>query len=246
MAIFKVRDGNNMPLQAPLIPDPFVPYRCPRNATVSVVCRTDKSVLERYLAPTPFAPQGDLYAVYVSDFSNCDKVPYMDGGIILPVTFEGRAGGTYLFEYEDDDRAIAAGRDLWGYPKKYGAFTMQRDGDIVSATITRHGTEILAISCDLGQPRDVPDLAITPHFNIHTQPAPDGTILSRRVIERDTSPDFKLISKDSGAATAKLAGLPQDPLDEFTPAEVLGGTYVVGDFLASETHGWGRTIADLV
>ena len=30
------------------------------------------------------------------------------------------------------------------------------------------------------------------------------------------------------------------------PIEVLGASYVVGDFFATEKNGWGRTIAQLV
>jgi acetoacetate decarboxylase len=246
MSGFKVQDGNNMPIQAPLSPDPFVPYVCPENSTLSVICRAPEGILEKYLAPTPFTPLADLFIIYVADFTNCDKIPFMDGGIIVPVAFEGGTGGNFLFEYEDNDSAIAAGRDLWGYPKKFGAFQTSVGGDEVSATITRHGTELINIACDLSQPVDLPDVVTMPHLNIHVQPGPDGKVLSKRVIARDTSPDFKQTSHRTGAATARLGSLPQDPLGELGPMEVLGGSYTVGDYLASETHGWGRTIATLV
>ena len=118
MKRFSVQRGNNMPVQSPLIPDPFVPYHCPGNRTVFALCRGDRRVFDRYLKHTPFKSAGDLYIVQVSDFSNCDKVAFMDAAIVLPITFRGRPGGYYFFEYENDDRAIAAGRDLWGYPKK--------------------------------------------------------------------------------------------------------------------------------
>lgn len=245
MTGYVVQNGNNMPMQAPLIPDPFVPYRCPDNATLSIVCRTDRAVLERYLAPTAFAPAGDLYLVYVSDFSNCDKVPFMDGGIMVPVTYDGRDGATYLFEYEDNDAAIAAGRDLWGYPKKHGELSLTREGNGVAGSIIRRGTEILNITCDLANPVDLPAVTTAPHFNTHIQPGPDGRVLSRRIIERDTSPDFQLKSTETGRATVELAGLPADPLHELRPREIIGGIYTVGDFFATEENGWGRTIAEL-
>ena len=112
MTDYKVQSGNNMPMQAPLIPDPFVPYRCPDNATLSVFCRTDRAVLDDFLAPTPFEAAGDIIVAYAADFTRCDKIPFMDGGIIVPVIYEGTPGGYFLFEYEDNDAAIAAGRDL--------------------------------------------------------------------------------------------------------------------------------------
>lgn len=245
MSDYIVPNGNNMPMQGPLIPDPFVPYQCPDNATLAVICRTDKAVLEKYLAPTAFEPISDLYLVYASDFSRCDKAEFMDAGIMVPVLFKGRAGANYLFEYEDNDAAIAAGRDLWGYPKKYAEISLQRDGDVVIGAVTRRGTEILKITCDLSSAVDLPEVVTAPHFNTHIQPGPDGKVLSRRVIERDTSPDFQLKLKATGTATVKLKGRPSDPLHELTPSEILGGVYTVGDFFATEANGWGKTVAEL-
>jgi acetoacetate decarboxylase len=240
-----IKNGNNMPVQAPLIPDPFVPYNCPDNVTLSVLCRADPDLLKRYLAPTPYTPLDDRFVVYASDFSNCDKAKFMDAGIIVPVIFEGRQGATYLFEYEDNDAAIAAGRDLWGYPKKYGDITLETDGDTATARVTRHGTDILTIRADFSEeaPLDMPKLA--PHFNMHVQPGPDGKVLSRRIIERDTSPDFQLKSSRTGRATVSLASIANDPLGEFAPIEILGAQLIRGDFFATEENGWGRTIAQL-
>lgn len=244
MTDYVVQNGNNMPMQGPLIPDPFVPYQCPGNATLSIICRTDRAVLDKYLAPTAFTPSSDLYLVYVSDFSNCDKAAFMDGGIIVPVLYDGREGANYLFEYEDNDAAIAAGRDLWGYPKKYAEISLVRDGDTVTGRIHRRSTDILNIACDLSDPVELPAVTTAPHFNTHIQPGPDGKVLRRRIIERDTSPDFQLKSSQTGRATVALAGLPSDPLHELRPREILGGLYTVGDFFATEENGWGKTIAE--
>ncbi|AYC32998.1 hypothetical protein D3880_11760 [Pseudomonas cavernae] len=239
-----VRNGNNMPLQAPLIPDPFVPYNCPGNRTLNVYCRTDRAVIDRFLQPTPFHSVGDTILVYISDFTNCAKLPFMDAGIVIPVAYEGRAGGYFLFEYEDEDAAIAAGRDLWGYPKKFGEVELIEEDGRIHGCVLRKGVRIMEISCDLQESATPVQLATTPHLNIHVQPGPDGKILSRRIIERDTSPDFQLTHSVSGHASATLSSLPSDPLAELGPMEVLGGTYIVGDFYATETNGWGRTIGE--
>lgn len=245
MREFKLHNGNNMPLQAPLIPDPFVPYECPGNRSLNAVCRGEPAVLAAYLENTPFKPAGDRFLVYVSDFTNCEKAPFMDAGIVIPVEFEGRAGGYFLFEYEDNDAAIAAGRDLWGYPKKYGEIELVEDGSTVKASVVRKGVPLIAIECRLDG-STVPALKTTPHLNIHIQPAPDGGVLNKRVISRDTSPDFRLTSTKTGPASVTLGSLPTDPLAPLQPIEVLGASYVVGDFFATEKNGWGRTIAQLV
>ncbi len=245
-AAFVVRQGNNMPVHAPLIPDPFVPYHCPGNANLFVICRTDPARLAKYLAPTPFEAIDDRYVIYVSDFSNCDKAVYMDTGIIVLVRFGERTGGYYLFVYEDNEVAISAGRDLWGYAKKYAEPTMTVEGGRVSSRTVRHGEAIIELDCDLSKPvADLPRLVTTPHLNIHVQPGPDGRVLNKRVIERDTSPDFELTSEQMGEGRVTLRGIATDPLHEIQPREVLGARYVIGDFHATEKNGWGRTIAEL-
>ena len=242
MPDFKLQNGNNMPLQAPLIPDPFVPYECPGNRSLNAICRCDPAVLAAYLVDTPFTPMGDRFLAYVSDFTNCDKVQFMDAGIIIPVKFEDHTGGYFLFEYEDDDAAIAAGRDLWGYPKKHAEVTLAENGATVRGSVVRKGVPLISIECELDG-TEIPALKTTPHLNIHIQPAPDGGVLSKRIISRDTSPDFRTTSMRTGSATVRLGSLPTDPLGPLQPVEVLGASYVIGDFFATETNGWGRTIA---
>lgn len=244
MPDLKLHNANNMPLHAPLIPDPFVPYRCPGNRSLNVVCRGDRAVLAAYLENTPFKPVGDRFLVYVSDFTNCDKVPFMDAGIVIPVEFEGGTGGYFVFEYEDNDAAIAAGRDLWGYPKKYAEITLVEAGDVCTASVVRKGVPLIAIGWK-ADGTDVPALKTTPHLNIHVQPGPDGRVLGKRVISRDTSPDFRPGSTRTGPATVTLGSLPTDHLTPLQPIEVLGGSYVIGDFFATEKNGWGRTVAQL-
>ena len=189
-----IKPGNNMPVQASLVPHPFMPYHCPGNRSVYAVCRGDEGALRSLLEPTPFDYVEDRFVVSVTDFSNCDKVPFFDAAIVMPVRFGDLTGGHYVFEYEDDDRAIAAGRELWGYPKKQASISLDRKGDLVCGSASRHGTTILEIELPLEfavKALEKPD--ILPHLNLRTIPAPDGpgTTL-RQVIARDTTPDFVL------------------------------------------------------
>jgi acetoacetate decarboxylase len=241
----RVQSGNNMPIQAPLIPNPFVPYNCPYNADLMIVCRTDRAILDKYLAPTPFEAIDDRYVVYASDSTRCDKTPFMDMGIIVPVRWGDRTGGYFLCEHEDNDSAIAAGRDPWGYPQKYAETAFEESDRAVRCRTTHKGETIMDLCCDLTKPVKSEPVVMTPHLNIHVQPVPDGRILNKRIIERDTSPDFELESERKVAATVTLRGLPSDPLHELQPREVLGASFVIGHFHATEENGWSRTVAEL-
>jgi acetoacetate decarboxylase len=248
MEKFTVKCGNNMPIQSPLIPDPLVPYECKNNRTLFAVCKGGKNQIDRYLVPTPFESVSELFVVSISDFTNCKKLPFMDCGIIFPVKYKNIIGGYYMFEYENDDSAIAAGRELWGYPKKFASISLSENEKIITGTVIRKGVKIVEVRCDFSKTvDDVPKLKITPHLNIHSIPNADGPgTFSKRIISRDTSPDFKLISEKYGMSEVQLNGIPTDPLNELEPQEVLGGGLMVGDYLASEKNGWGNVIDILI
>ncbi len=247
MSLFKVKKANNMPIQSPLIPDPFVPYSCNENKTLLVYCQTSEEVVKRYLEPTPFEYVSNNFAVSISDFSNCDRVSFMDCAIVFQVKYKNILGGYYMFEYENNDSAIAAGRELWGYPKKYADISLVREGNKVIGEATRDNLDIIRIECDLSKESpDLQELNLVPHLNIHTIPKPDGKgVFSKRVIARDTTPDFILYEEMTGEATIKLKRA-SDPLDEFNPVKILGGKYMIGDFYATEENGWGKTVDTLV
>lgn len=238
-------NGNNVPLHSPLFSDPFVPYRCPANATLSVYCRGARDRLAAHLVHTPFELASDNFLIYVSDFTNCDKLSFMDAGIMLAVSYKGRAGGYVLYEYENDDAAMAAGRELWGYPKKFADIELQVTDSKVSGSVTRKGTRIVEIEAALDTPASAPALKLSPHFNVKVTPGPDGSVESRSIIERDTSSDFVTTSLKTGAGRASLNGTPVDPFGLIGDFETIAASFLIGDFLASEQNGWGKVVERL-
>jgi len=242
-----VAAANNMPIQAPLVPHPFVPYEAKDQRILYAVCRGDEAAIRALLAPTPFDYVEDRFVVSVVDFTTCVKCSFYDVAIVVPVRFGAMTGGHYVFEYEDNDAAIAAGRELWGYPKKYARIGMEEEGGRVAGWAERHGTRIVevCVTPDEGAPMP-PALDILPHLNVKAVPAADGPGCAlRQVIARDTSPDLVMKARTAGRAEVKIAPVPGCPLDLFTPLEVLGGVYATADFYATEQNGWGRVVATL-
>ena len=124
-----------------------------------------------------------------------------------------------MYEWEDNDAAIATGR-YWGYPKKYACMTLEKDGDIIRGTTTRKGVKLIDIEHDLSNSvKDVPVLHTTfPHLNLLTIPNPDGPgIFSQRVTARDNSSTCKTLSNLHGEAKVTLNCSPNDPIGDFMP-----------------------------
>ncbi|MBC2885446.1 acetoacetate decarboxylase family protein [Ochrobactrum sp. CM-21-5] len=243
-----MKSGNNMPVQAPLVPDPILPYSCKNSRTVYAICEVKEETLRRHLSPTPFEYVNNLCMIYVNDFSESSELPYMDAGIIFTVKYKDTFGGYYMYEWEDDDAAIETGR-YWGYPKKFGQMTLERSENIIRGTATRRGVKLIDIELDCADPiTDVPQLhTIYPHLNLLTIPNPDGPgIFSQRVTARDNSSTCKTLSNIQASVKVTVNSSPTDPIGDFAPLKVLGGGYSVTDFLASTENGWAKVIDTII
>ena len=239
-------DGNNVPVQRPLIPSPFVPYKCKNCRHVNVFARAEPELIKKYLEPTPFEYVDNTILLYISDFKNTDHTDgcthgFWDAGLVVPGKYKDTVGGVFLFEYEDVDWSIAAGRELWGYPKKYADISMQESLDKVVCSAVKDGIEIIHLELDLVNEckTEKPATKFAPHLLLHTFPNDIGPgILYQRVIGRDTNPDFVTKSLQTCNASMVLRNCGVDPLDEFASAEVICGTFQKGDYYATEENGW--------
>ncbi|OZU87636.1 hypothetical protein CIL03_16235 [Virgibacillus indicus] len=237
----------NIPVHAPLFPDPFVPYTCKDNVSLFAVTEVNEEEVKRILFYTPFDYVDNKMVVSVTDFSNTDKVSYMDSAMVVPVKYGDRYGGYYIYEYENKDAAIAAGRDLWGYPKKYAEINLEEENGVYSGAAKKNGETIISLKANVDDKvSSVGEPITTPHFNIRTIPKPTGGIQFQEIIERDTSPDFVLHEKFyTSMVDVEINATETEPLNLLKPIKVLGGGVVKGDFYATEENGWGKVLGTI-
>jgi acetoacetate decarboxylase len=60
---------------------------------------------------------------------------YCESGQVIPVTLDGVAGGYVHSMYLNDHPPIAAGRELWGFPKKLGDPELRVHKDTLIGTL---------------------------------------------------------------------------------------------------------------
>lgn len=233
----------NVPIHAPLFPDPFVPYTCKEYMSIFAIGEANESEIKRILSYTPFDYVSNEIVLSITDFSNTDKVSYMDSAIVVQVKYGNKYGGYYIYEYENNDAAIAAGRDLWGYPKKYADISLKENNHEIIGVAKKGQETILEITINKQETKTKMEEPITtPHLNIRTIPRPDGGIDKQEVIERDTSPDFELHEKSWNAVHVKMNTTQTEPLHLLEPLNIKGGGFVKGDFYATEENGWGKIL----
>ncbi len=247
--MFKIRNANNIPIQFPLYADPKVPYECPGNRTLTVVCRTSPDVIKRYLEPTPFEYVDNHYHIYVGDFTGAETGAYWDAAVVIPVKYKDIVGGHFLVEFEDKDYSIAAGRELWGYPKKYGKCRMDETTDKVVAVCEKDGVEIIRLEMDKTKKLSAPlkKLKLHPHIQMQVIGKAEGPgVALSRILTRDSSADYVEESNVEHPCTVTLRSVDRNPVADFTPEEVLGGRFVKGNHRVSDAHGWATVVDTLI
>jgi acetoacetate decarboxylase len=161
-------------------------------------------------------------------------------GLVVPVeTAGGATGGHFAFMLVDNDLALAAGREIWGYPKKLAEVRMRRTAeDEITAQATHHpfrgwdGAGVLRVRAQLDGSADGLWDGVGSF---------EPRILSRRVRSAEGRPQgwvtlavgttsVRVRERASGSATLEFGGASVERLDELGPVDVLGALYTRCDF----------------
>jgi acetoacetate decarboxylase len=235
------RNAFAMPLTSPAFPPG--PYRFVDREFLIVTYRTDPDAL-RAVVPEPLQvgePIVKYEFIRMPDSTGFGD--YTESGQVIPVTFEGQAGGYVHAMYLNDEAPIAGGRELWGFPKKLAApsLTVERDtllgtldyGPVRVATATmgyKHRTlDAAAVKAALGAPNFL--LKIIPHV--------DG---SPRICElvRYYLEDITVMGAWTGPAALELFEHALAPVARLPVLEVISGNHILTDM----TLGLGSVVHD--
>ena len=231
-------------------------YRCPGMRSLSVFCRGRREQLEALLEPTPFELRDDRFLVSVADFSNVvnsrgsSDHPYYDAALVLPVRYGDVAGGSYYFEWENDNWQVISGRELWGYPKHFAAIEMI-DGEFGVQSRVSLGDQV-HLTADLIFDGDTTneawsDTAFYPHLQVRAVPQINGPGFdSLDIITRNTSLDYELLERRRGRANVTLGESLRVGGERLEIVEVLGGEYSVGNFASTGANGTPTIVASLI
>jgi len=122
-----------MPLHNPAFPPG--PYRFVNREYLIISYRTDPDAL-RPLIPAPLQlaePVVKFEFIRMPDSTGFGD--YTESGQVIPVTFNGEHGGFVLSMFLNDHPPIAAGRELWGFPKKLGQPDLRVHTDTLMGTL---------------------------------------------------------------------------------------------------------------
>ncbi|WP_376089381.1 acetoacetate decarboxylase [Roseomonas sp. CCTCC AB2023176] len=219
-----------MPLLNPSFPPG--PYRFARREYLVITYRTDPEALRR-VVPEPLewdAPIVKYEFIRMPDSTGFGD--YTESGQVIPVRLGTERGGYVHAMFLDDDPPIAAGRELWGFPKKLAQPSLRVERDTLVGTLD-YGPVRVATGTMGYKHAVLPDERVTealaePGFLLKIIPHVDGT---PRVCElvRYGLTDVVVRGGWTGPAALSLTPHALAPLADLPVLEVLGATHLVAD-----------------
>jgi acetoacetate decarboxylase len=236
------RSAFSTPFDAPLVPT--FPFTFRDVWILTVVFQADVEACRR-IVPPPLECDTGLAAVHVYQMNDTDWFGRYNESAVqvqvrLPGVFESAAYSPYLLL--DHDGAIAAGREVYGQPKKYGEPRIEVRQDLVVGTVSRNGIDVITATTPYKVRRSSPPEMLAAfdfmtNVNLKIVPAADLGEGVRELTARRLE-DVVTHEVWTGPGTLELRPNAQVPVHLLGVSEVLSAFYWHCDF----TLGAARTI----
>lgn len=172
----RVKEGISTPLLSPTYPGPPYHYE---DAKIFLALFNPPEDSIRALLPKPLRPSQMPLAGLLFGEQPCKETgTFMEAGMLIqclfdnPETKEEEVGVYFAYNYVDTDVAQAAGREIWGYPRKLADISMDWKGDILTGTAKRDGVTLLKATCTLDDEGEWIDSG--PNLNLKVIPNVSG------------------------------------------------------------------------
>jgi len=233
---------SSMPLQAPTYPTG--PYKFFNRQYMIVYYRSDPAQI-REMLPEPLEPDGDVVSVQWLDLPDGEGFgAYSAAAQAIPCTFNGEKCSFLTQMYVDNCPPLAGGREIWGYPMKYGVAALETASDTLTGTLTyarQHiatGTMVYKHSSpdDLG---DVAEMLKRTQVTLKLIPDIDGSPAIAQLVGI-TFAEVVVKGAWSGRARLEMIESVNCPMADLPVLEPMGGLHIVTDM----TLPYGRVLHD--
>ncbi len=235
------RRAYSMPLTSPAFPRG--PYRFYDREFFIVTYRTEREAIERIL-PEPLTFDEPLVKFEFIRMPNSTGFgDYTESGQVIPVRFNGVAGGYSHAMYLDDGAPTLGGRELWGFPKKIAQPRLRVEKDALVGTLdygpVRVATGTMGFKHEALDVAAVAKSLAVPNYLLKIIPHVDG---SPRILELV---DYRLedvIVKGAwtGPGALELFWHALAPVAELPIVDVVSTVHIVADL----TLGLGKVVFD--
>lgn len=225
---------------------PFGPYRFVDRQFFNVIFRTAPDAL-REMLPEPLEPDGSDTAVYewieMPDSSGFGS--YSESGLVIPARLHGQPVNYTAMMFLDDEPPITAGREIWGFPKRWGEPRLGVRRDTLTGTLTYAGERVAMgtmaykperLACD---PAACAARLAKTHVNLKLLPCVTGDPLVAQLVAFEMT-EISVKGIWRGPARLHLVPHVHAPVADLPVREIVEGQHILADM----TLPYGRVVHD--
>ena len=198
-------------------------------------------------ASEPLQPDGSNQVFYewinMPDSSGFGS--YQESGVVIPCVFEGEAVNYTAQMYLNDEPPISAGREIWGFPKRWGQPRLRVETDTLTGTLDYAGQTVAMGTMGYKHENLIKDPAKRNHalqktqVNLKLLPCVTGKPLVAQLVAYNLT-DIDVKGHWGGPARLHLVPHVNAPVADFPVRRMIGGRH----FIADLTLPYGRVIHD--
>lgn len=233
----------SMPLQSPTFP--HGPYKFFDREYMVLTYKSDPAAIRQAL-PEPLQPAGDYVSVQWLDLPDGQGMgAYGATAQVIPCTFDGKPCNFISQMYVDNTPPLAGGRELWGYPMKFGKPALKVNADTLTGTLTYAGQHVATGTMTYKHDHGRTDLAAIKAQLARTQvtlkliPDIDGTPAIAQLVAVEFA-DIVVKGAWTGAARLELIPAVNCPLADLPVLGPAMGLHIVTDM----TLPYGKVLHD--
>ncbi|MBA3535045.1 MAG: acetoacetate decarboxylase [Tatlockia sp.] len=166
---------------------PRGPYYFTNREYLTITYETDIELL-REVVPKPLEvvePLVNFEVIRMPDSTGFGD--YTESGQVIPVRYKGKAGAYTLAMYLDDQPPIAAGREIWGFPKKLAQPSLKVEKETLIGLLNygscRVATATMGFKYECLDKETVAKAMAAPNYLLKIIPDVDGTTRICELVE---------------------------------------------------------------
>jgi len=214
---------------------PHGPYRFVNREYFIVVYESDAAAV-RAAVPEPLqpVPESLVYYEWIRMPDSSGFGDYTESGVVIPCTYKGEPCNFVSQMYLDCEPPIVAGREIWGFPKKFGHPRLEVASDTLTGTLHYAGQMVAMGTMAYKHESLARDPAKTMaaltkmQVNLKLIPDVDGTPKIAQLV-RYALTDITVKGSWVGPARLHLVPHVNAPVADLPIRRIVGGRHFVAD-----------------
>ncbi len=225
---------------------PMGPYRFVNREYMIIIYESDKDAVHAAV-PEPLIPDplNQVFYEWIKMPDSSGFGDYTESGVVIPCTLHGEPCNFVAQMYLDCDPPIVAGREIWGFPKKYAHPKLEVAHDTLTGTLhysgqmVAMGTMAYKFESLARDPQKTLAALKKTNINLKLIPDVDGKPAIAQLVAYNLT---DITVKGSWVAPARLHLVPHvnAPVADLPIKKIVGGRHIVADL----TLPFGRVVHD--